>query len=441
MTVTDPTPIAGPFRPALILPTYNNATTLADVVTRCLRLSLPTYVIDDGCTDNTQEILASLPPNPNLKLLKHPLNQGKAAAIRTGFKAAMADGCTHGATVDTDGQLAPEEVPDLLAAAEKNPIALILGVRNFDIAGYPPRSQMGRRIANLFIYIESGAKVHDSQCGFRVYPLDLCATVTVRSGRYGYETEIITRAAWAHCAIVEVPVTCQYFIKNELRVTHYKPWIDTFRAIGLHGRLILRSLAPWPHKRWPRGSKDPVPWWRRFLHWVNPMELWHQARLERKAGPLGAAIGVGVFVGNLPTPGLHPFICLYAARKLRLHPLGVLAGSLVALPPWGLILVALNIGVGSRLLDGQWPKSFREIEDDYDRFGLWKFVGHYFREWATGGVVIGVIMGLIAFALVVALVHLLPRKKGTLADNAKDQARAASGSSPVLPSRSLGAGE
>jgi uncharacterized protein (DUF2062 family) len=417
----------------LILPTYNNATTLADVVTRCLRLGLPTYVIDDGCTDATQRVLAGLPADPNLRTLKHEHNQGKAAAIRTGFKAAQADGCTHGATVDTDGQLDPEQVPDLLAAAAQNPGALILGYRKFDIDGYPPRSRLGRRIANTFIFIECGAKVRDSQCGFRVYPLDLAATVTVRSGRYGYETEIITRAAWAHCPIVEVPVSCRYYIKDEKRVTHYKPWLDTVRAVGLHGRLILRSLAPWPHKRWPRGSRDPIPWWRRFLHWVNPAELWHQARLERKATPLGAAIGVGVFIGNLPTPGLHPVLCLYAARKLRLHPLGVLAGSLVALPPWGVLLAIFNIAVGGWIRTGTWkPITWPEDTTWSQDIAL---VGSYFREWLMGSIITGLVMGLIAFALMVALVHLLPRKK------VKPEAQAPAASAKAVLPNSVGAGK
>jgi uncharacterized protein (DUF2062 family) len=430
----DQTTPAGPFRPALILPTYNNATTLADVVSGCLRLGLPTYVIDDGCTDDSQRILATFSA-PNLKTLKHEKNQGKAAAIRTGFDAALKDGCTHGATVDTDGQLDPAQIPDLLAAAAKNPAALILGVRDFDIDGYPAQSRFGRRLSNVLIFIESGANVHDSQCGFRVYPLDLAKTVTVRSGRYGYETEIITRAAWARCPIVEVPVSCRYFIKAEKRISHYQPWPDTLRAIALHGRLILRSLAPWPHKRWPRGSRDPVPWWRRFLHWVNPSELWHQARLERKATPLGAALGVGVFIGNLPTPFLHPFLCLYAARKLRLHPLGVLAGSLVALPPWGLLLVALNVVLGEWLLSGRWL-SIDRIKEKFEA-GLIHALGHYFRQWAAGGIVMGLGMGLVVFGLVFALVHLLPRKK---APAKPGQGRIAATGSSVIPTRTV-AGE
>jgi uncharacterized protein (DUF2062 family) len=435
----DPTPNAGPFRPALILPTYNNATTLADVVRRCLRLGHPTYVIDDGCTDNTQQALRSLPADPNLKTLKHSQNQGKAAAIRTGFKAALDDGCTHGVTVDTDGQLDPEQVPDLLASAAKNPQALILGVREFDIDGYPARSRFGRRLANLLIFIECGAKVHDSQCGFRVYPLDLAATMTVRGGRYGYEMEIITRAAWARCAIVEVPVSCRYYIHDEKRVSHYLPWTDTWRAIGLHGRLILRSLAPWPHKRWPIGSRDPVPWWRRFLHWVNPAELWHQARLERKASPLASALGAGVFIGNLPIPFLHPIVCIYAAKKLRLHPLGVLAGSLVALPPWGVLLAALNISLGSRLLDRHWLSIERvraKLEDTPTVMAFLKTMGGFYREWAAGSIVMGIVMGLVVFGLIFALVHLLPRKK----TKPSVQPRIAPAKS-VVPEGSLSAGE
>jgi uncharacterized protein (DUF2062 family) len=407
MTTASAPPASPPiFRPALILPTYNNASTLADIVGRCLKLGLPTYVVDDGCTDNTRQILEAFSNDCHLKVLVHTQNRGKAGAIQTGFAAATVDGCTHAVTMDTDGQLAPEQIPDLIAAGRKNPDALILGARDFEIAGYPAQSRLGRRLANFFIFIESGAKVSDSQCGLRLYPLGMINHLKVRSGRYGYETEVITRAAWAHCDVVEVPVSCRYFPADE-RVSHYEPWLDTFRAIGLHLRLVLRSLSPWPHRRWPIGSHDPRPWWRRLLHWVNPMDLWRQARLERRGAPMAAAVAVGVFIANLPLYGLHAILCLYAARRLKLHPLGVLAGSLAAAPPFAFLLVPSDIEVGHRIIHGTWLH-FAQLNPDH--VSSWKLLQVYAGEWTLGGLLLGVVMGLVTFGLIVGLVHLVPRR-------------------------------
>jgi len=224
------------FRPCLVLPTYNNAGTLDDIVRRSLALSLPTFVIDDGSTDHTAQVLESLKPQPLLHVLRHAENKGKAAAMLTGFRAAEAAGCTHAATVDTDGQLDPEQVPALLTAASANPAALVLGVRNSKIARCPARSVIGRRLANALIRIQCGVRVIDSQCGLRVYPLALITRVPVQADRFGFETEVITLAGWTGTPVVQLPVSCRYFEKH---VSHFRPWVDTCRAVRLHARLLV----------------------------------------------------------------------------------------------------------------------------------------------------------------------------------------------------------
>lgn len=230
------------FKPCLVLPTFNNAGTLGDIVRRSLALSLPTFIVDDGSTDDTAQVLVALGKQPRLHVLSHAENQGKAAAMLTGFRAAEAAGCTHAATVDTDGQLDPEQVPALLDAASANPAALVLGVRDSKIARCPARSMIGRRLANALIRIQCGVRVVDSQCGLRVYPLALITHVQVEADRFGFETEFITRAAWLGTPIVQVPVTCRYFEKH---VSHFRPWVDTCRAIRLHARLLAtRARTP-----------------------------------------------------------------------------------------------------------------------------------------------------------------------------------------------------
>src|SRR5439155_15804669 len=134
-----------------------------------------------------------------LVLLAHHQNRGKAAALRTGFAAAAERGHTHAVTIDTDGQHEPTDIPALLRAAEQSPKALIVGARDEMAADYPARSRVGRRGSNFFVWLESGLRVSDSQCGLRVYPLELLRVARCGAGYFGFETEILTRAAWAKC--------------------------------------------------------------------------------------------------------------------------------------------------------------------------------------------------------------------------------------------------
>ena len=117
-------------------------------------------------------------------------------ALLSGFAAAQAAGHTHALTIDTDGQLDPAQIPSLLEIAGREPDAFVIGTRDAGSADYPSRSRLGRRVSNLLVRLESGLKVSDSQCGFRVYPLKMMHEIDCRAGRYGFETEVLTRAAW-----------------------------------------------------------------------------------------------------------------------------------------------------------------------------------------------------------------------------------------------------
>src|SRR4051794_12803398 len=198
------------FSVAIVAPTFNNVRTLRAIVTRLTRSGLPVFVVNDGSTDATAHVLDELRQELPLQVVTQPRNRGKAAALRTGFAAAAQAGHTHAITIDTDGQLDPDEIPQFVAVARKWPRDLIIGTRDDDAPDYPSRSRLGRRASNLFVWMESGLRVNDSQCGFRVYPLELLRLVNCRAGRYGFETEIITRAGWAGAGVREVPVSCTY---------------------------------------------------------------------------------------------------------------------------------------------------------------------------------------------------------------------------------------
>lgn len=228
----------------VVMPTYNNAATLGGILDRIHVLGLSMVVVNDGSTDATADLLRrriAADSSGKLQVCTHPLNRGKAAALRTGFDVAAAHGFTHAITIDTDGQHAPEDIPALLAAAAREPRALVIGTRDESTAGYPSRSRLGRRLSNYFVKLESGIQVDDSQCGLRVYPLNLVTRTTCRAGHFGYETEIITRAGWAGIPVVGLGVSCTYLPPGR-RVSHFKPWRDSARGAAMHLRLLTLTL-------------------------------------------------------------------------------------------------------------------------------------------------------------------------------------------------------
>jgi len=399
-------------RPVVVAPTYNNVQTLGDVVRRIHALNLSIIVVNDGSTDGTAELLDTLRNQmPRLSVATHRQNRGKAAALHSGFGHAISAGFTHAVTIDTDGQLDPEEFPAFLDAARRNPTALILGRRADAIDGYPARSRLGRRVSNLFIRLESGIRVDDSQCGFRVYPLGLIATVKCRVGHHGFETEVITRAGWAGCPIVQVPVTCRY-LPPATRVSHFRPGLDTLRAMGMHLVLLGRALLPLPRApRWPDGVEKPDHRlsWRGLWHWLNPVRVWHVLkRSDIGRGEIAAGLAAGVFIANLPVYGLQSLMSLYTARRLHLHPVTVLLGSQISTPPISFGLLAAGFGMGHLLIHGSLPAM---AEFDPRRAGWWAVVGPRLLELSVGSVVVGFFMAVATFVGAIGLMRLMGTRR------------------------------
>jgi hypothetical protein len=229
------------FRPVVLAPTYNNARTLGAVLRDLAATDLPIIVVNDGCTDESAEILRRWQAGDRY-VVSHAMNQGKAAALRSGFVHACDLGFTHAVTIDTDGQHDAGDVMPLVEVARRNREALVVGRRATTVSGYPLASRVGRAISNFLIRCECGVTVADSQCGLRVYPLNRIVAIETRAGRFGFETEIITRAAWAGLAIVEASVRCVYDVPAG-RTSHFRPWRDSFSAVVMHARLLAEKLT------------------------------------------------------------------------------------------------------------------------------------------------------------------------------------------------------
>ena len=234
---------SGP-RFAILIPVYNHGRTVAQVVRQTLELKLPVVVVDDGSTDQTAAQLNTL---RDIRIVRHPRNRGKGAAILSGLNMLL-----HRAdwviTIDADGQHDPREAARMmdrikaLAPDHKKPI--LLGNRMGMEADHVPwASRFGRQFSNFWVMCACGRYLEDSQSGFRAYPLPETLYLDVKTRRFQFEIEVVVKASWAGIPVSEVPVGVHY--AKERRISHYRPVIDFLRNTGTFARLITqRVLIP-----------------------------------------------------------------------------------------------------------------------------------------------------------------------------------------------------
>ena len=277
----------------ILIPTYNNAGTLADVVRRALQQGLPVMVVDDGSTDGTAEVLAGLQSavraqikafscpdhlesaerevfpsakkiadatgntslsdnetsdvaekaflsdnetsdaaeKASLSVIRHVVNQGKGVALKTGFQEALRLGYSYAVTLDADGQHHPEDVPVLLA--QKGEKTLVVGSRS--IRGKDGRSSFANKFSNFWFTLYTWIKLPDTQTGYRLYPLKNLPSLRLLSARYEAELTLLVFSAWKGLKLVPVPVQVEY---PEDRVTHFRPGKD-FTRISILNTLLL----------------------------------------------------------------------------------------------------------------------------------------------------------------------------------------------------------
>ncbi len=223
------------------IPTYNNAKTLAHVIVGVLQKHNHVLVIDDGCTDETTAILLTF--DKQIQIVRHEKNQGKGAALYSGFLHAKKHGYRSIITIDADAQHQPQDLPLFIEKVIARPDALVIGVRDMQSqqAGFVPKSSLfGRAFSNFWVFAETGRLLKDTQSGFRAYPVVEAIYQGLSQKSYAYEIEIIVHALWQNCSILEIPIQV-YYPKN--RISHFDPWQDNLKLTKLHTRLFLMNFC------------------------------------------------------------------------------------------------------------------------------------------------------------------------------------------------------
>lgn len=225
----------------VVIPTYNNAGTILDVVRRSLEQCDDVIVVCDGCTDSTVELLSSL--SGNIDILEFKTNRGKGAALREGFRHARQRGFAYAITLDADGQHFPEDIPAMLQANIDNPGALIVGERtNLDKAKRSRGSRFANRFGNFWFALQTGHRLSDTQTGYRLYPLKKLPPLGLLTSRYEAELELLVFASWAGVRLVRENVNV-YYPPREERVSHFRPTRDFARISLLNTILCLLALV------------------------------------------------------------------------------------------------------------------------------------------------------------------------------------------------------
>jgi len=227
-------------RSIILIPSYNAGHRLCAVLDELRQLldeknvSVPVVVVDDGSTDASMQGLVER----DVILLRHDRNQGKGAALKTGFRWALCQGFTQAVTMDADGQHPAKEALSLLLhpASEDS---LVLAVRDLADAGAPSANQWSNRFSNRVLSLFSGQILLDTQCGLRRYPVQATLALGAPEAGYAFESDVVLRAARGGLPIVHVPCKVIYPPETE-RLSYFDSVRDPMKMVR---RVVLTALT------------------------------------------------------------------------------------------------------------------------------------------------------------------------------------------------------
>lgn len=219
----------------IVVPAFNEQDRLPQTLsTLCRTGQHQVVVVDDGSSDATAVVARRFP----VWVLRHPVNCGQGASLRTGIEFALARGADRIVTFDADGQHDPAEIPRLLEPIERGEADVVLGSRFLGTAeGIPPVRRLLLKAAVAFTRLTSGLRVTDSHNGFRALSRRAAETIRIEQPRMAHASEIFSQIAEHRLRFREVPVTIRYTSET---LGKGQSTMDAFR-IG--GQLIIGRAA------------------------------------------------------------------------------------------------------------------------------------------------------------------------------------------------------
>lgn len=229
--------------PAVLIPAYKPAETLVPLVER---LSVTGFsaivVVDDGSGPEFRELFAALARIAGVSVVRHAVNLGKGAALKTGLNQILCERPASAGviTADADGQHDPADIRRVAEALTTHPNELILGARHVG-GGAPLRSRFGNHATRMLFGVLVGRRLRDTQTGLRGIPMALVPRL-LRLGSSGYEFELEMLLLCKHLAVPIREVEIRTIYLDDNASSHFDPFFDSMRIYFVLLRFSALSL-------------------------------------------------------------------------------------------------------------------------------------------------------------------------------------------------------
>lgn len=221
----------------IIVPALNESKVISEVLSGLPRKiiginNLEILVVDDGSGDDTSKIAKEAGVN----VVRHIVNRGLGAAIKTGLTWAKKENADLAITFDSDGQHNPGDIPKLVGPIVKNQADLVIGSRFKVRQNIPADRLILNWLANLTTYLIFGVASSDSQSGLRAFSREAMNLIDYRADRMEFSTEILVEAKRNNLKVQEVPISAIY--------TEYsrKKGQSNLNAFPVFVRILLKFL-------------------------------------------------------------------------------------------------------------------------------------------------------------------------------------------------------
>lgn len=243
---------------SIVMPVYNERKTIETIVERVKRVEIPKelIIVDDGSTDGTREWLydqfgqASVDEAeerksscqspavlPQIRVLTHQNNQGKGAALKTGFRYA---GGEIVIVQDADLEYSPEDYPQLLEPLISDQADVVYGSRFLGASEgkWPRVSHLGNKIFTALTNAATGLSLTDVWTGYKVFKKEVLESISLEESRFEMELELTVKVAQLNWRVMEVPISYVPRTKAEGKKIRWRDGIQSIKTLCRYRRTL-----------------------------------------------------------------------------------------------------------------------------------------------------------------------------------------------------------